>query len=66
MNTPWDCYFLEGGIDQAWTNFNDLFLTVADQCIPSFVLKRRTKSWFSDEVTTLIRSKRRAYPLAKR
>ena len=67
IKTPCDCCFLQGGIDQSWTNFKDLFLTVADQFIPSFVLKRRrTKSWLSDEVTTLISSKRRAYRLAKR
>ena len=63
----WDCCFLEGGIEEAWNKFKDLFLAAADQCIPSFTLRRtRTKSWLSDEVLSLIKKKRRAYRIAKR
>ena len=64
---PWDCCFLDGDVEEAWTKFKDLFFIAADQCIPSFTLKRKiTKSWLSDEVLTLIRRKRRAYRIAKR
>ena len=53
---PWDCCFRDGDVEEACTKFKDLFFAVADQCIPSFTLKRkRTKSWLSDEVLTLIR-----------
>ena len=49
-----------------WTKFKDLFLAAADQCIPSFTLKRkRAKSWLSDEALLLCRKKRRVYRAAK-
>ena len=56
-------FFLDGDVEEAWTKFKDLFFASADQCIPSFTLKRkRTKSWLSDEVLTL--RKRRACRIA--
>ena len=63
---PWDCCFLEGGIEDAWTKLKDLFMTAANQCIPTFTLKqRRSKSWISSEVLSLVRKKRRAYRTVK-
>ena len=67
FSIPWDCCFLEGGIEEAWNKFKDLFLAATDQYIPSFTLRHtRTKSWLSDEVLSLVKKKRRAYRVAKR
>ena len=38
---PWDCCFLHGDVEKAWTKFKDLFFVAADQCIPSFNVKRK-------------------------
>ena len=59
---PWDCCFLSGSIEEAWSNFKDLFFSAADQCIPKSILRRKKRmSWLTDETLSQIRLKRSAF-----
>ena len=64
---PWDCCFLRDSINDCWINFRNVLLSVADQCIPTTILRPKKRMyWLSGETLHLIRKKRRAYKLAKR
>ena len=58
-STPWDCCFLTDSLDECWENFKDIFLSVADMCIPSTVIRHAKRmSWLSDDTLRLIHKKR--------
>ena len=60
---PWDAIIdYDSDIDTVWSQWCDLFLSVADSCIPRVKWKRRKmKHWFSDETLHFIRQKRCVY-----
>ena len=54
-------------INDCWINFRDILLSVADQCIPTTILRPKKRMyWLSGETLHLIRKKQQAYKLAKR
>ena len=60
---PWDSVIdYDSDIDIVWNQWCDLFLSVANSCIPRIKWKRRKmKHWFSDDTLRLIHQKRRVY-----
>ena len=62
-HVPWDSVIdYNSDIDCVWTQWRDLFLSVADSCILRVRWRRRKiKCWFTDHTLRLIRQKRRVY-----
>ena len=62
-HVPWDSVIdYNSDIDCVWTQWHNLFLSVADLCIPKVKWRRRKmKHWFTDRTLRLIRQKRRVY-----
>ena len=57
----WDS-IIDYDSDTVWYQWCDLFLSVADSCIPRIKWKRRKlKHWFSDDTLRLILQKRCVY-----
>ena len=62
-HVPWDSVIdYDSDIDSVWSQWHDLFLSVADSCIPRVRWRqRKMKHWFTDHTLHLIRQKRRVY-----
>ena len=59
-HVPWDSVIdYDSDIDFVWSQWRDLFLSVADSCIPKVKWRRhKMKHWFTDHTLQLIRRKR--------
>ena len=64
--TDWDLLYCEN-IDQHSTQWQDMYMSIMEQCIPTKVLppKRRNRPWSNKSISQCIRRKNAAFKRAK-